>query len=262
MVVQDSFTYFKVRVYCAAKFRIAIFGNAPLRQTLEQKEQYFMFCFLRSLSFFVVLSLVLTTGVVMAQEDTLTEPTVKPSVLAANPIPNASTFIPPAPDLHIAKGKTELISVRMLSVRPTGAGGVQPFKVRDVRDVIDPERRIMLAAFGANCDGDTDSTQSTSSSFVLPANGTICTFPPSSSTIGNTDVVFILTGFTPTSATLVPQNGWTVTPTAVMSDDINPVDNNITISKNGVTHSLILSVFSDQVTPGEGTGSINSFMRF
>lgn len=225
-----------------------------------------MFCFLRSLSFVLVLSLVFSYAPVMAQEDTLIgsvmTPMTKPSVLAANPLPNASAFIPPAPDLRIAKGKTELVSIRMLSVRPTGAGGVQPFKVRDVRDVIDPERRIMLAAFGANCSGDTDSVQETSLSFVLPSNGTACSFPLSSSVVGNPDVVFILTGFTPTSATLVPQNGWTVTPTSVISDDINPVDNNVTISKNGVTHSLTLSVYSDQVAPGEGTGTVSNFMRF
>ena len=221
-----------------------------------------MFRSIKRLSFVLVLLLVFTFNAAIAQENQPVEPAVKPAVLAANPLPNASTFIQPAPDLRIIKDKTELVSVRMLSVRPSGAGGVQPFKVRDVRDVIDPERRIMIASFGANCPAGTDSVQETSLAFILPANGTDCSFDLSSNVAGNTDVVFILNNFDPTSATLVPQNGWTVTPTAVISDEFSGTNNNITISKNGVTYSLTLTVYSDQVAPGEGTGSITSFMRF
>lgn len=202
----------------------------------------------------------------MSQENARTapipKPAAKPFAPAANPQSNAPVFIPPAPDQIIAKGQTKLVSIRMLSTRPTGAAGVQPFKVRDVRDAIDPERRRMLAALGANCSGSTASAQNTSVSFLLPANGAACSFPPSSGVVGNPDVVFTLTNFTPTTAMLVPQNGWTVTPTAVLSDESSGTSNNVTIIKNGVTYSLTLTVYSDQVNPGEGTGSISNFMPF
>ncbi len=217
-----------------------------------------MFRFARSSSLILAAAILLLSGAASAAD----RPYAKPAIPAANPIPNTSPFIKPAPDMRITRNNSELISVRMLSVRPTGAGGVQPFKVKDVRDVIDPERRMMIASFGANCSGTTSSPQNNGAAFILPANGTACTFPANVGIGINPDIVFVLTSFTPTTATLIPDNGWTVSPTSVSSDESSGVPNNITISKNGTSYSLTLTVYSDQVNPGEGTGSVSNFMRF
>lgn len=190
------------------------------------------------------------------------QPAEMPIIPAANPIPNSSPFIKPAPGLRIVKGKTEVVSVRMLSTRPSGVGGVQPFKVRDVRNVIDPERRIMLASSGANCPNGTASTTTNLIVFILPSNGTACNFLPAIGIGSNPDVIFTIGGFTPSNATLTPNNGWSVSPTLVNSSDVTSVPNSVTISKNGITYNMTLTVASDQLSPGDGYVSVSNFMKF
>lgn len=172
--------------------------------------------------------------------------------------PVLQPVVPTAPiALKIEGSKQELVDIKMLKQRPAGAGGILPFRISDVRNQIDPEARSVpttsggtVVTTGGGSTGPTytcpDGTAfpaaaptSLSIDFLLPSAGGACQVGVSLSPAG--DVAWRLGSATSTTANLVQQNGWSVSPSVVNISAIGTA-NAVTMSKGGVTYTLTVTI--------------------
>lgn len=173
-----------------------------------------------------------------------------------------------------------VVDIKLLHMRPTagvGAGSILPFSIRDVRDTIDPEKRV-AARTTTTTTTTTSSSSTTPTSTITCADGTqfptagtytnsiLFNLPPTSGScslsLGPTagaNSVFVLNTFTSVSAAISGVNGWSVNASTLNSGVAAPASNTIQVSKAGVTYSLVISISNN--VAGGGNVIISSFTR-
>lgn len=159
---------------------------------------------------------------------------------------------PPLPWLVEAKApkKMEVISIKLLHTRPSG-GGVQPFKVRDVRNEIDPLRRIEATV---TCPDDIQYPAAGKFArrialLMPPANG-YCSLARGPT--GSTLAAFEISNISGMLATITGRNGWVPSTGTLTAAIGSGSTNNFTITRGGVTYDVQLDLEAD----GAGGGNV------
>lgn len=175
---------------------------------------------------------------------------------------------------------TQVVNIKLLQMRPTagvGAGSILPFSIRDVRNTINPERRVAAATATPATTTTSTTTTTTPTVTITCADGTkfptsgvapsiVLNIPSTSGsctlTAGPTttaDSVFTVNTFTSVSATITGANGWTVNVGTLAVGTGTPANTTIQISKSGVTYSMVLGTITNLA--GSGSVTISSFTR-
>lgn len=157
-------------------------------------------------------------------------------------------------------GAGDVLDIRLVQARPVGAG-VLPFRTSDVRNRINPQAILASSTTSNNGGGGgggaptitcPDNTQFPPTGFSNaielqlpdPAVGGTCALVASPTGSPNRAVVFDT--FTSVSGNATAFNGWAVNlPTIIVS--IAPFQNNIRVTKNGVSYTFILTSTGDTI---------------
>lgn len=182
---------------------------------------------------------------------------------------------------NIRSRDMRVVDIKLLQMRPTagvGAGSILPFSIRDVRDTIDPERRVAAASATTTPATSTSTTPTPTSTitcpdgtqfptagtfnssivFNLPSGSGACSLTAGPTTSGNS--VFVVNAFTSVSATITGVNGWTVNLSSVAANFAIPAFTIIQVSKAGVTYRMTLDTRSALAFSG-GNITISNFTR-
>ena len=185
--------------------------------------------------------------------------------------------------LPIRNNKTQVVDIKLLQMRPTAGvvtGSILPFSIRDLRNTINPERRV--AAASASTAPTTPATNPTApttptSTITCPdgtqfptagsfANSILFNLPPTngacSLTLGPTsgaNSVFVVNTFTSVNAAISGVNGWAVNVSMLNSGFGAGASTTIQISKSGITYRLVLTVSNNLA--GGGNITVSGFTQ-
>lgn len=170
----------------------------------------------------------------------------------------------------------DVVDIRLVQMRPVGAGGVLPFRTSDVRNRINPQAILASTTTTTGGGGSggggsspavvtcADGTEHPSVgvvpnvTLILPTAGGACSLATGPSV--STEAVFQVTTFTSINATIAGLNGWTVNTSTLNVGMAGPASNaGIQVSKAGVTYSMTISALTN--TAGSGKIIISSFIK-
>ncbi len=206
-----------------------------------------------------------------AMGDTSALETQKPS--PREPITQNPALLP------IHNDKMRVVDIKMLQMRPTAGvmtGSILPFSIRDLRNTINPERRVAAASTVITPATDPtaptptvtitcpDGTQfptagsfASSILFNLPTTSGACTLSLGPTSGANS--VFVVNTFTSVNAAISGVNGWTVNVSTLNSSFGAGSTTTIQISKSGVTYSMVLTVSNNLI--GGGNITVSGFTQ-